>query len=253
MKPFDVTRSIYGLAKFRFAEDEGRSLGILSAQARRRIEDYSMAELSQIAASLVRTGVKNNPLTLAILRRVSAESLREMSIRSLVNLMHAFSRSGITGSAKTKKGAWPLMAEELFQRLKEGEVLIGRSDLLSALDSFAFANKGSKHQGLFDSASMRLTQNNDHLFTNDEVSRYLKACVRTRYRNLDALAFCARSLRFTPGLVDNLTDEELLKLRWLFDELGAEMKELDEEEKRRGIKNCDLKVKKTVKRVSWFH
>lgn len=232
MEPRDIVRSIYGLAKFSFNEDKGVVLGMLSAQARRRIYNYSMDDLSQILASLNRVGIKNQPLVAAVVGRVSEDSVRSMSSEALVNLMSGFSRSGVRSTKK--QDPWRILGDELAARVHSSPGSIRRHDMLSALVSYAYPHINVAHEDLFSRISFSLLLQGESLSA-EEVCRYVLACARTQYRNLEALAFCAQSLRSREGWVVEISNEKLLKLCTGLDKLGVEMKEIDQELVNRGV------------------
>jgi hypothetical protein len=246
MDPRDITRSIYGLCKFNYSDDGGVAVGVLSAQARRRIYNYSMDDLSQIAVSVCRVKVKNQPLVKALVSRVSEDSVRDMRSVSIVNLMSAFSRWSVVG------GSWKILADELAQRLAPGSSppVLSRDDMLSAIMSYSFPHIGSAHEILFSSVSESLLHpKGREPLSADQVCRYVKACARTQYRNLSTLAYCAQSLRSGEGnsIDHHLSNEKVLQLCIGLDKLGAEMKEVDEAILKRGLRSLPQRTG-----VTWF-
>ncbi len=239
----EVLHSIYGLGKFNFRDDNGRSLGILSGVARRRIWEYQLDDCAQILASLARAKVRNPGLTSKVVDRVDVASVKGSSSLSLVNLMTGLARSGFRNSRTDR--VWDVLADEVASRLVEGrESQLKLPDMLNSVTAYSFPNLKRPHKALFDAVSERLQATSS--MTAQEISKYIKACARVQYRSAETLSHCACILR-RDGLLRDLGKDELLEIHSGLNKLGADMVEIRESLKDRGIHVPDPPVS-----GSWF-
>jgi hypothetical protein len=237
----DIVRSIYSLGKFHFRDDRGRCLGLLSGQARRHIWNYSVDDCAQMIASLSRAQAKNPGFVSRVVDRVFADSMKGASYESLVNLMTGLARFGVKDSKK--KQIWSILADEVSTRLEQGHES-SNSDILNALTAYSYPNVNRAHERLFKEASKRL-RSRDSFLTPQETMKYLRACARVEFRDIESLVYVGTCLR-RMNVVKSLSKEDLLVIYTALNKLGAEMAELTEELKARGMEVPG------VKGVTWF-
>lgn len=232
LEPLHIVKAVYGLGKFHFIEDDGLSLGTLTAQARRRIWNYSIDDCAQMMASLSRVKFRNSPFINRIVDRVDPESIKSASFMSMVNIMTALSRFGVKD--KKQNQIWVTLANELTVRLSpENRIDEYRTaDICAALLSYSYPNVKKPHPELFGTASECILDRSDMTFS--DVLRYIKACARVEFRDLPAMSHCASNLRKLDEF-SSRSREELLDLHINLDKLGADIPELKHELEARGI------------------
>ena len=192
------------------------------------MREYSLDDCAQILSSLSRVKVKNQALLDRVAGSITPESVGNCATRSLVNLMSAFARFGVKPTKKSNP--WTFLADELAGRLEAGEPA-STSDLLAALTAYSVHFLGRAHAGLFASASSALLRGAP--LTMEDACKYVKACSRTQYRNLETLSACASAIRGSQ--IETATESQLLDLYTGLDKLGVEVKEVDAELLRRGV------------------
>lgn len=219
MRAHELVNSIYGLGKFYYKESNGRVLGILSAHVRRHIDLYSLDQLSQVLSSLSRVGVVNAPLLSDIVRKLLSRELdvKTCSSRNLVNLMVSFARFGVRPSRKIQ--VWEYLANEIVFRSSDITV----SDRIAAIYAYSIMHVSSPHIDLFQAC---VNTNDDVLLLSpSDVCKYIYACSRVQYRDLEFLALFADSIRENIG---KFTNEQIRKLYVDLDKLGIEVKEISQ-------------------------
>jgi hypothetical protein len=202
-------------------------MGLLTGQARRHIWNYSMNECSQMLSSMARVKVKNPAFVSKVADRVDVDSVKSLSTLSLINLMASFARLGTN-----KKGLWQLLSDEVSIRI-QSDSTISSTDLTMALVGYAYPNISKPHQALFQSVSLQLLERDT--LSPDDILRYIKACARVQYRDLETLSHCASCLRRDPSIFPSLSKERLLELDSNLDKLGTEMAEVKQELSRLGF------------------
>ena len=239
LSPVQVSHSVYGLCKFHFNEDEGKTLGMLTGEARRRMWEYSIDDLAQILSSLSRVRVKNQGFVTRLVERITPEQLETCTSRSVVNLMTGLSRNGVRSTRRADP--WSVLADELTLRV-EHESSLSVDDKLAALIAYAYPHVGHAHEGLFSSVSKSLAST----LSREQIFRYVKACARVQHRDVTVLALCASCLRSDPALLSGLPSSDLVELYSGLDKLGAEMKDLTALLENRGVSLP------TVVKPTWF-
>ena len=244
LEPSHIVKAVYGLGKFHFVEDGGVSLGILTAQARRRIWNYSIDDCAQLISSLSRVKLKNAPFITRVVDRIDDQSIKSSSFIAIVNLMMALSRFGIKDTKQRQ--VWQILANELTSRLSKIQSLdtYGTRDICGALLSFSYPNVKKPHQELFQVASECISHRSDMTFS--DVLKYIKACARVQFRDIPTLSHCALTLR-SLNEFSTRSREDLLDLHTNLDKLGADIAELNQELEARGIS-----INRPVEDPTWF-
>ena len=228
--------AVYGLGKFHFRDDGGVCMGILTGQARKHIWDYSVDDCAQMLVSLSRANVKSPGFVNRVLERVCVDSVKDASFESLVNLMTGFARFGVKDSRK--KQAWQILANELSLRLannfsKESSFRI--PDLLNAITAYSYPNINRPHVELFEAVSSQIRSHDAVPMTTPEVIKYLKACARVQYRDVEGLVYCGACLRKGVDGITSFSKEQLLDIYSSLNKLGAQMDEITLELQARGF------------------
>jgi hypothetical protein len=232
----DVLSSIYGLSKFRYDDGSDRCIGILSSRARRHLSEYSLAECSQLLSSLSRVGVKNKPLLHSVVDRllVSPE-LRTMSVQCISNMMTGIARCGV--SYPHKDELWDILADALADQAAASPDSL--HDSIAGLLAYSYANpRTDPNSQLFSSISDILIEASSIDLA--DIMKYIRACSRVQFRSASALQACAENMRkkFSPELLA-MDTRDLLSLYTDLDKLGAEMTEVSEELRLRGVTVSD--------------
>ena len=233
LDPRDLVSAIYGLCKFHFNEDTGRTLGILSSRVRRNLSAYNLDDLSQVISSLARVGVCNRPLVSDVVSLISQSRLTVLSNQSISNLMTGLARFG--AKSCPKHPIWETFGEEIVLRLQtDSEWTV--PDLLATILAYSSAAfpKRDVTDRLFSSVSHYLLSESIVL-DQAGVSKYLKACSRVEFRDVEMLAKCAFSLRHCPEFFTLTDTRDLLQIYTNLDKLGVDMKDLEEELRNRNI------------------
>ncbi len=233
LTPVDSVSAVYGLCKFHFNDDSGRTLGILTSRIRRNLSSYSLSDLSQVISSLARVGVCNKPLVSDIASRISPSELQDLSNQSLSNLMTGLARFGAKSSSKNP--VWDILAEEVIRRMEANSSWLV-PDVLATLLAYSSASHTNREltDRFFSTVSQYLLSDSI-ILDQDSVSKYLKACSRVEFRDIELLSKCASSLRQLPEFFPQSDTRDLLQIYTNLDKLGVDMKDLEDELRRRNI------------------
>jgi len=242
LNPDDLVSVIYGLCKFHFNEDSGKTLGVLTARVRRNLSLYTLTDISQIISSLARVGVCNRPLVSDITPLITPESIEALSNRSLSNLMTGLARFGAKSSPKNP--IWDILANEVIRRL-QSDSQWSLSDLLAT--TLAYSVSATPNRDVLDRFFSIVSH---HLLSVtldlQSVSKYIKACSRVEFRDVETLSHCASSLRQIAEFPFKVDTRDLLQIYTNLDKLGIEMKDLEDE-----LTTRDIAIPSN-KSVTWF-
>jgi len=200
-------------------------VGVLTSQAKRNLSDYSISQCSQLLSSISRLGLANRPLLNKVADRLITDptSLTAISNQSLTNLMTAFARLGMSNPS-----VWENLANQVASRVSAATTDWNSTDLVATVFAYARANPAHVHNPLFSTVSRALLTRADLTFK--EVSRFLIACRRVQYRDLDSLSHCAKCLRSdTENFPSKIETADLLELYTNMDKLGVDMLDVNTE------------------------
>lgn len=195
-------------------------------------------------------GVKNKPLVHAVVDRLLVSpQLRTFSVQCISNIMTGIARCGV--SYPHKDELWEILADALADRAGTSPDTL--HDSIAGLLAYSYANPRTHlNSKLFSEISNILLETSSIDLA--DIMKYIRACGRVQFRSASALHACAEMMRkkFSAELLA-MDTRDLLSLYTDLDKLGAEMTEVSEELRARGVTVADKSgqtwFKKTLPRA----
>ena len=195
--------------------------------------------------SLARVGVVNRPLVLEVTSRVTPEELATLSNQSLSNLMTGLARFGVKSTSQYP--VWKYLSAAVIERLDKPTGWTP-SDLLAT--TLAVSVSVPPQDDLITPYFSRISNwilSSSASINTDCVTKYIKACSRVEFRDVECLSKCASILRQDDKFPSKYETRDLLQIYSNLDKLGIDMKDLEQE-------LCDkrnVEIPKT-KSPTWF-